>query len=485
MLCNPARVGVGTGRKPKRPWSVGQYGRYSWKKRTSVKAEIVIEPHPCVDPLREGMRPIASTAAVFWAGGPDPAFTIVTHISHSCVSIQPTVQGAKRELPRPTSRDKIAADANASELSQDEISQAPGNQRRSAARSGFAESYPGPMTFSCPQCGQPIAAEPGMAGMQTTCPACGQEASIPSTGNGADAGTGAGPGCAASSRGGPLTRYECPKCHSTIEVADIKVGASVLCPVCSLVFLVPRRRSLAPGWACRLRRWVAICVLIVFVSILGALWAFHRIGSGGAPDGADAEVGGGSGETTSLQRSARSGGPTYPDNAGLFRFPQVKSGGRQQHASANSILGTWLIDPARAGSLGAFEMLARSVGDTNVPQMTLVVSQTSILHRYKKAKEAPFQLLSARAEITNSRDHHGAEYAAIRYAYSLTPHTTPSRIDLRFTGPRGEQRSYGIYRLERDRLWLCFPAAAGDTRRPRDWSNDGTSTRIILGRRID
>jgi len=102
------------------------------------------------------------------------------------------------------------------------------------------------MKFPCPQCGRPIAADPQMVGLQTTCLSCGCEAVIPTPPepDALDIGV-----RRASSRGrarGATTHFDCPKCHTLLEIDDAKLGTRIRCPVCSLISLVPKRTAIPP-----------------------------------------------------------------------------------------------------------------------------------------------------------------------------------------------------------------------------------------------
>ncbi len=280
-------------------------------------------------------------------------------------------------------------------------------------------------------------------------------------------------------------RFECPKCHSPIQVHHAKLGASVQCPVCSLVFLAPKRRPSALERLVSLGRSRVPVVLVVLGAITVALWLARRIPSGeasrGLHQGAERRIG----ANQALPRVSRGQTHTSPGAISGSPFWQSPSQGDSQSRLVGAIMGTWLVDPSRCGSLGASELLARPVGDTNVPQMTLVISDTTILHRYRKDRMTPFELVSPRADIRASRDHTGVRYDEIEYSYSVVPNTSPHRIDLQFAGPLGRQSSHGIFRLQQGQLWFCFPASTGGSRRPRTWDSDGVATRVIRAARVD
>ena len=341
------------------------------------------------------------------------------------------------------------------------------------------------MTFPCPQCGRQIGADPDMAGMQTTCPACGQEASIPAGGDMPDPVTSPPHGSAAGTDRMRADRFECPKCHSPIQVHHAKLGASVQCPVCSLVFLAPKRRPSALERLLSLGRSRVPVVLAALGAITVALWLARRIPSGEASRGLQQAAERRIGANQPLFGASRGRTRTSPGAISASPFWQSPSHGGSESRVVGSIMGTWLVDPSRCGSLGASELLARPVGDTNVPQMTLVISGTTILHRYRKDRMTPFELVSPRADIKTSRDHSGVRYEAIEYSYYVVPNTSPHRIDLQFAGPLGQQSSYGIFRLQQGPLWFCFPAVTGDSRRPRAWDTDAGATRVIRATRVD
>src|ERR1035441_9929564 len=66
----------------------------------------------------------------------------------------------------------------------------------------------------------------------------------------------------------------------------------------------------------------------------------------------------------------------------------------KQAAVDQSIVGTWLIDPAHSGSLGAAELFVRKIGDATVAETSLVISTNAIVHRFKKPKGAHFEVYS-------------------------------------------------------------------------------------------
>jgi hypothetical protein len=141
----------------------------------------------------------------------------------------------------------------------------------------------------------------------------------------------------------------------------------------------------------------------------------------------------------------------------------------KQPSADASILGTWLIDREHSGSLGAFELVMRKIGDATIPETSLVITTNSIIHRYKKQPSAAFAVAGQEGmTIPLLKDRAGTEYYTIEYRYTANTNVIPHEIELTWIRGGKEFASKGIFKLEKASLWLSI-SIMGEAERPRDF----------------
>ena len=160
-------------------------------------------------------------------------------------------------------------------------------------------------------------------------------------------------------------------------------------------------------------------------------------------------------------------------------FSCMLSGGQQLGVRDPSLIGTWLINPKQSGSLGAAELFMTKMGSSgDAPQMSLVISANSILHRYRKSEVDSFEVVSQRGPAYPIiKDADGKEYYVIEYSYTVNTNVIPYEIDLSTVD--GSRQSEGVYKLTDDVLAISVSGPASSTR-PQDFVAKSDYTKSVI-----
>lgn len=140
-------------------------------------------------------------------------------------------------------------------------------------------------------------------------------------------------------------------------------------------------------------------------------------------------------------------------------------------SSVPDLIGIWEVDShftRSLGTLGVKAMLWRKVGDSSLPDSSLVISNGSIQHRIQK-KEG-FGVITPPGMSSEVKEQDGTEYYVIDYKYNLDSKATPHQIDFFWRTPEGKQESSkGIYKIENGILWLAIGANLYTDKRPSEF----------------
>lgn len=154
--------------------------------------------------------------------------------------------------------------------------------------------------------------------------------------------------------------------------------------------------------------------------------------------------------------------------SGLLIALTLPAANAQEAPTDPAINGTWIVDSDFIGSLGACELVGRKIGDSRMPEVSLVISDGLIRHRYKKTEGIT---VDAQAGQTTSevKDADGTEYIVIDYGFRLNTNESPHQIDFFWKDSDGTPgSSRGIYKVEEGTLWFAV-GIFGSNNRPSDF----------------
>lgn len=143
----------------------------------------------------------------------------------------------------------------------------------------------------------------------------------------------------------------------------------------------------------------------------------------------------------------------------------------QEVTASVGIDGSWSVDPEYAGSLGACELVGRKIGDSRMPDVSLVISNGVIQHRFKKTEGISI-VAQAGQKTSEMKEADGTEYIVIDYNFRLNTNPTPHEIDFLWNMSDGEPASsQGICMIEGSTLWFAVGLFGAD-KRPSDFEVD-------------